>query len=172
MIPQTTPTPKTKVKNASHKKESLLDRERIVIQLGVRSKNLPAAYQTLIWNPADPIALGHPLQWFCEKTQNGIRIRNVNLALDTVTKNTTVEISEDQLLKKGFEIKLPKISKSSHLDYFLRLHPTQSFSPVFEQTPENTTSTLHIYTCLGSWIKESHDLKKNSSTSLEICRNV
>jgi TonB family protein len=103
---------------------------------------------TQIWNPELPLALGHPLRWIAERTQSGVRIRNLALTPGQVSSNSDslCEISNDKLAQ-GLEIKLPNARGVS-----FRIRPAQLQAPAFGGCKGDR---LSIYSCKGAWVRRS-----------------
>jgi TonB family protein len=101
---------------------------------------------TQVWNPELPLALGHPLRWIAERTQSGVRIRNLGLKPGEVASGSLCEIPNERL-EKGAEVKLPDVSGVS-----LRIRPATLQNPVFGGRKGDR---LSVFACHGTWVVSS-----------------
>lgn len=99
--------------------------------------------RTQLWNPELPLALGHPLRWIAERTQDGVRIRNLALIPGRVTDGALCEINQ-QKLEHGTEVGLPGTSGVS-----LSIRPAYTQLPAFGG---RRGDRLSVFSCNGAWV--------------------
>lgn len=102
--------------------------------------------KTQIWNPELPLALGHPLRWIAERTQSGVRIRNLAIKPGQVASDSLCEIPNERL-GQGTEIHLPHASGIS-----FKIRPAVTQNPAFGGKKGDR---LSIYACNGHWVLRS-----------------
>jgi TonB family protein len=102
--------------------------------------------RTQLWDPESPLALGHPLRWIAERTQNGVRIRNLALSPGKLVDGSLCEIPQQQL-QKGAEIRLPGTGGVS-----FSIRPASLQAPAFGS---RRGDRLSIYACNGAWVMAS-----------------
>jgi hypothetical protein len=102
--------------------------------------------RTQLWNPELPLALGHPLRWIAERTEAGVRIRNLALTPGRVTDGSLCEINH-QKIERGTEVRLPGTSGVS-----LTIRPAFTQAPAFGG---RSGDRLSVYSCNGAWVMGS-----------------
>lgn len=102
--------------------------------------------RTQLWNPEIPLALGHPLRWIAERTQDGVRVRSMALTPGTLTRDSLCEINH-QKIEQGTEVSLPGTGGMS-----------LTIRPAFTQVPAfggRRGDRLSVYSCKGAWVTAS-----------------
>lgn len=116
-----------------------------------------------VWDSSAPLALGHPFRWVIERTESGVRIRNVSLERFEIEEGAVREIPSDEILK-GTDVVLPKARKDSSPEITLRIREARSFDAPFSGTSTEDSSAngeLQIYECAGNWIRRSYTLTES-----------
>jgi outer membrane biosynthesis protein TonB len=102
--------------------------------------------RTQVWDPEMPLALGHPLRWIAERTESGVRIRNLGLAAGQVATGSLCEVSQNQI-SAGTEVRLP-----GRGDVSLTIRHACVQKPAFVGRQGDR---LSIYPCNGAWVMGS-----------------
>jgi hypothetical protein len=97
-----------------------------------------------IWNSEKPLQIGHPFRWVAEKTDGGIRVRNVTSENDAESCEVT-----DGALEKGASIDLPESEKAKS-GFVLAIRPVISLPPAIK-THGDGTGELRAYSMRGDW---------------------
>jgi hypothetical protein len=108
------------------------------------AKNKETVLRSEIWDSTRPLPVGYPIQWILERTQTGIRIRDLGTALNKVQKIDLDEVSFEDLEKNSALISF------SHVK--LKLHPVQSLS---EKPSNKKASTWTPTLILNESVNES-----------------
>lgn len=99
--------------------------------------------RTIVWDSSSPLALGHPFRWILERTEEGVRIRDISCPANEIQKNSAKELSHDKL-EKGAEIEFEKVS--------FRLRSVQPVQPAYA---EASGDHLSVFACAGDWVLEA-----------------
>lgn len=126
--------------------------------------------QTLIWNAAQPLALGHPIRWILERTDHGFRARDIAFSLNSVREKTFVEFSDKEALSEK-PLRLPTAAGTDAIraagatagEAFLRIKAIRSMPAAFEAAEENDAQTgkLRVFLCAGETITAADTVTKN-----------
>jgi hypothetical protein len=104
--------------------------------------------RTLIWDTTSPLTLGHPFRWLIEKTEEGIRVREVTQKLGEIEKLFIEEATDDSIHKSGAKFKIDDLS--------IHVKSTRSLAPAFDCQKGNL---INAYTCIGNWILTSEKMR-------------
>jgi TonB family protein len=110
----------------------------------VVTTSIRGATKTQVWESSKPLALGHPFRWVLERTENGVRLRNLTGALERIETNAVRELSHEQI-ENGTEIDIAP--------YKLKIRPVAHAPAAFDAGVRG--STLMVYQCLDRWLIES-----------------
>lgn len=111
--------------------------------------------QTQVWESSHPLALGHPFRWVLERTETGVRLRDLTCETEKVLTDGVHELTHQQL-DNGAEIAVAP--------YFLKIHSVREIAPAFESSTPG--STLMVYQCLDRWLVESRRAEDSYSPRL------
>ncbi|MCM2324267.1 MAG: AgmX/PglI C-terminal domain-containing protein, partial [Oligoflexia bacterium] len=116
--------------------------------------------RTQVWDSAQPLALGHPLRWVMERTDQGVRVRNLRGGLQGPHGGLKEIPTHD--LRKGTEFDLPeepgaKVSEKVSL----KIRPVAYLRPAFGSSQGEA---LSIFACAGNWVIDSRVLAGPNST--------
>jgi hypothetical protein len=110
------------------------------------------ASESSVWNSEKPLQIGHPFRWIAEKTENGIRVRNV-----TSTSEDTAREVTDVALQSGASIELPEVEQSKSSGFTLALRPVVAL-PNALKTHGKEAGELRVYELRGDWTLDSSAL--------------
>ncbi len=110
----------------------------------VVTTSIRGATKTQVWESSKPLALGHPFRWILERTDNGVRLRNLGGAIERIQTDGVRELTDEQI-KSGTEIDIAP--------YRLRIRPVVHAPAAFDAGARG--STLMVYQCLDRWLVES-----------------
>ena len=108
--------------------------------------------KTQIWDTDAPLALGHPFQWVMERTEDGVRVRNITGRSDILQTGGLTQITQEKLIN-GTEFEIPSLGNGkNHSPVKVRLRPVMELKPAFLNTQGNA---LWAYACAGHWVLNS-----------------
>jgi TonB family protein len=110
----------------------------------VVTTSIRGATKTQVWESSKPLALGHPFRWVLERTENGVRLRNLGGAIERIQTDAVRELSDAQI-QSGTEIDIAP--------YRLKIRPVIHAPAAFDAGSRG--STLMVYQCLDRWLIES-----------------
>ncbi|HAR41250.1 MAG TPA: hypothetical protein DCS07_01235 [Bdellovibrionales bacterium] len=105
-----------------------------------------------IWDSSTPLPLGHPLKWIIEKTETGVRARELGGPLNQVRQNSSYEVTYEEL-DSGATLRIPSPLAIS----IRKTRDIQAFTEAKSQG-----NALRIYTCLGNWVQKAEPLQGNT----------
>lgn len=117
--------------------------------------SVKGASSSSIWDAEKPLQIGHPFRWVAEKTESGVRIRNVASDKDNVVRDLT-----DAAIAKGASVELPEAGKSNSSPFTLDIRPVVSLPPVLS-THEGDPGELRVYAFRGDWTVEGECLSNS-----------
>ncbi|MCM2278519.1 MAG: AgmX/PglI C-terminal domain-containing protein [Oligoflexia bacterium] len=109
--------------------------------------------RTQVWDSARPLAIGHPLRWVVERTEKGVRVRDLSAP-------GLKEIPASQL--DGTELDLPREPGSPDSDRVrLKIHPVHRVLPAFHSSQGGA---LSVFACAGNWVIDARVLAGAAAT--------
>lgn len=118
----------------------------------VVTTSIRGATKTQVWESSKPLALGHPFRWILERTDNGVRLRNIAGAIERIETNSVRELTDAQI-ETGTEVDIAP--------YKLKIRPVVNAPAAFDAGVSG--STLMVYQCLDRWLVESRRAGDNYS---------
>ncbi|OFZ54893.1 MAG: hypothetical protein A2428_11755 [Bdellovibrionales bacterium RIFOXYC1_FULL_54_43] len=113
--------------------------------------------RTQIWHAHSPLTLGHPLHWVIERTENGVRARNISGTMSVPRKEGLREL-DNQALEKGAELELPFFEeKEKRPPCVLKIHRMTSVRPIFTSREGDV---IQAFACAGNWILSSRAVEQ------------
>ena len=114
--------------------------------------------QVLLWDVTSPISLGHPIRWVLERTDSGVRIRNllsadpaIQLGEDVIDGKTSVQLPHSEL---QISLKRVRPIRAAYLDGNSTLRTKEA--PVlmaFSGVRRSVVSSLEIHTAYVAYCK-------------------
>ena len=123
-----------------------MNKAALVVTTSVRG-----ATKSQVWNSSAPLPLGHPFQWVMERTETGVRIRDISGRSGHLVNGGFQDISTEKLLK-GTEIELPRFDKNTVVPFKLKIQSVADLEPIFQNKKGDT---LNVSACLGNWVLDS-----------------
>jgi outer membrane biosynthesis protein TonB len=115
-----------------------------VVTTSVRGKSEKS--RTLIWNSSEPLTLGTPLKWVLERTEKGVRVREISPALHVVAEGKHQEFTHE-MLATGAQVEMERMH--------FKLKSARPLKPVFGNTAGDQ---LSAFVCAGNWILDSRSI--------------
>jgi TonB family protein len=115
----------------------------------VVTTSINGSARTQVWHAEAPLSLGFPFRWVLERTERGVRVRNIATATDEVQTAAVREIPEDQL-REGASVELPRGSDQGLPSVEFRIRPVMPVPPAYAAA--SPSGELQAYRCLGSWV--------------------
>lgn len=106
-----------------------------------------------VWNPSNPLGLGHPLRWIAELTERGVRIRSLASKPGEISTGSIAEIPRERLRagEPELEVTLPHAKGFS-----IRIRSVERLAPAFgRKSGKQGGERLSIFSCQGSWAQSS-----------------
>jgi hypothetical protein len=121
----------------------------IVTTTVAASGNRPSAARSRVWDPARPLALGHPFQWLVEQTEDGVRVRGLSAGAQGPASAELRDISH-RMIEAGESVDLPGASGSA---VKVRIQKVRHLPPAFGL---KDGKGVEIFACAGDWILSSY----------------
>lgn len=97
-----------------------------------------------VWDGEAPMGIGRPFRWIFERTDQGVRVRDISSRTGVIETGTVHEIPQAAIDKGKAEIRLQGI--------VFRVQPARELKAAFEA---QAGDQLSAYSCLGDWVIES-----------------
>lgn len=123
-----------------------MNKSALVVTTSVRG-----ATKSQVWDSSAPLPLGHPFQWVMERTETGIRIRDISARSGHLVSGGVQDITTEKL-NAGAEIDLPRFEKNTVVPFKLKIQSVTELDPIFENKKGDT---LNVSACLGNWVLDS-----------------
>jgi TonB family protein len=108
-----------------------------------------SASRRWLWNPSQPIGVGHPFRWILERTAEGVRVRDLSSRRGEILADSFREVSDEAIRLGRGEIQLASVTFKFAPARALPAAFAQEFGAEIEAANEGY---FNIYSTVGDWI--------------------
>ncbi len=103
-----------------------------------------------VWDANEPMGLGHPFRWVFERTENGIRVRDISRTVNQLRINSFREVSNEVLTGEGGEARFQNVT--------FHFKPMKGLKPAFEPEALDHFDSVTAFCTIGDWLLNADPL--------------